>query len=344
MKVGVLTGGGDAPGLNAAIRAIIVKGSSYGHNFLGIKDGWAGLLKKCTQPLSVELMEETWFKGGTLLGTSRTNPYKEDGGERAIFHNFKELELDALIAIGGEDTLGVANKLAESGLAVVGVPKTIDNDLSGTDYCIGFDTAVSRAAAAIGELHSTARSHNRVVVVEVMGRHAGWLTLQAGLAGGAHLILIPEIAFGINEVIEILKNRYRKGSSYAIIAISEGAKPQDEKDLILQSAEKDAFGHVRLGGIAQALSSSIEEKSEIEARSVVLGHLQRGGRPTAADRIMAMRVGTKAIELVQNKMFGQMASVKEGKITSVPIKDAVGKLKTVDMELYEMAKSFFNLV
>lgn len=342
MKVGVLTGGGDAPGLNAAIRAIVVKGSSYGHHFLGIKDGWAGLLKKRTQPLSLELMEDVWFKGGTLLGTSRTNPYKEDGGEREIFHNFKELGLEALIAIGGEDTLGVASKLAESGLAVVGVPKTIDNDLSGTDYCIGFDTAMSRAAEAIGDLHSTARSHNRVMIVEVMGRHAGWLTLQAGLAGGAHLILIPEIAFDIDKVTEILKNRYRKGLSYAIVAVAEGAKPLHEKDLIIQSAEKDAFGHVRLGGIAQALSSSIEEKTGIEARSIVLGHIQRSGLPTAADKIMAMRVGTKAIELVQSRMFGQMASVKEGKIISVAIRDAVGKLKTVDMEFYEMAKSFFS--
>ncbi|MBT9137811.1 MAG: Pyrophosphate--fructose 6-phosphate 1-phosphotransferase [Syntrophomonadaceae bacterium] len=342
MKVGVLTGGGDAPGLNAAIRAIVVKGSSYDYHLLGIKNGWAGLLKKHTQSLSPELMEDTWFKGGTLLGTSRTNPYKEEGGEKEIFHNFKKLGLDALIAIGGEDTLGVANKLAKSGMAVVGVPKTIDNDLSGTDYCIGFDTAMSRAAEAIGELHSTARSHHRVMVVEIMGRHAGWLTLQAGLAGGAHLILIPEVAFDIKEIMKTLKNRYEKGLSYAIVAVAEGAKPAAEGDLIFQSAEKDAFGHVRLGGIAQALSSSIEEKAGIEARSVVLGHIQRGGRPTAADRIMAMRVGAKAIELVHDKMFGQMASVKEGRITSVPIKDAVSELKTVDVELYKMAKSFFK--
>lgn len=343
MKIGVLTGGGDAPGLNATIRAIVARGSNYGYDFVGIKDGWAGLLKKHTQLLSLELVENVWSEGGTLLGTSRTNPYKEEEGEKKIFHNFKELGLDALIAIGGEDTLGVANKLVEKGLAIVGIPKTIDNDLSGTDYCIGFDTAVSRAAEAIEGLHSTARAHSRVVVVEVMGRHAGWLTLQAGLAGGAHLILIPEVAFDIDEVIEIVKSRYKKGLNYAIIAISEGAKPRDEKDLVLQSAEKDAFGHVRLGGIARTLSDNIEEKAEIEARSVVLGHLQRGGRPTATDRIMAMRVGIEAIELVQNKMFGQMASVKEGKITSVPIRDAVGKLKTVDIELYEVAKNFFNL-
>jgi len=342
MKIGVLTGGGDAPGLNAAIRAIVVKGSSYGHHLLGIKNGWAGLLKKHTQSLSTELMEDAWFEGGTLLGTSRTNPYKEKGGEEEIFHNFKELGLDALIAIGGEDTLGVANKLAESGMAVVGVPKTIDNDLSGTDYCIGFDTAMSRAAEVIGELHSTARSHHRVMVIEVMGRHAGWLTLQAGLAGGAHLILIPEVAFDMNKIIEILKNRYEKGLSYAIVAVAEGAKPVSEGDLIFQSTEKDAFGHMRLGGIAQALSNSIEEKTGIETRSIVLGHIQRGGRPTAADRIMAMRVGIKAIELVHDKMFGQMASVKEGRITSVPIKDAVSELKTVDVELYKMAESFLS--
>lgn len=342
MKVGVLTGGGDAPGLNAAIRAVVVKADNCGDQVFAIKDGWAGLLEGRLEPLGLDLVEDIEMEGGTILGTSRTNPYKKEKGEEKVLDNFKKAGLEALVAIGGEDTLGVASKLSKKGLKVVGIPKTIDNDLSETDYCIGFHTAVSRAAEDIEGLHTTARSHHRILVVEVMGRHAGWITLEAGLAGGAHFILIPEVAFDIGEVAEVLKKREEKGKLYSIVAAAEGAKPREEKDLLTQTKEKDAFGHIRLGGIAKALAKELEKRTGKETRATVLGHTQRAGAPNAFDRVLGTRYGVAAIELVKEGKFGQMVSLKGTKILSVPLEKAVGRLRTVDRELYDLAKLFFG--
>lgn len=342
MKIGVLTGGGDAPGLNAAIRAVVTKAADCGDKVFAIKDGWAGLLEKRLEPLGLDSVEDIEMEGGTILGTSRTNPYKEEKGEEKVLNNFKGAGLEALVAIGGEDTLGVANKLSKNGLKIVGIPKTIDNDLSETDYCLGFHTAVSRAAEAIERLHTTACSHHRVLVVEVMGRHAGWITLEAGLAGGAHFILIPEVEFDIEEVTETLKKREEKGKLYSIVAAAEGAKSKAEKELLTQTEEKDAFGHVRLGGIAKALAKEIEKKTGKETRATVLGHTQRSGPPTPFDRILGTRYGVAAVQLVKEGKFGQMVSLKGTKILSVPLEKAVGRLRTVDRELYDLAKLFFG--
>ncbi|MCK4325617.1 6-phosphofructokinase [bacterium] len=340
MKIGVLTGGGDAPGLNAAIRAVVVKATNCGDEVLAIKDGWAGLLEGRLEPLSLNLVEDIEMEGGTILGTSRTNPYKEEKGEEKVLDNFKKVGLSALVAIGGEDTLGAANKLSKKGLKVVGVPKTIDNDLSETDYCIGFHTAVSRAAEAIEGLHTTARSHHRVLVVEVMGRHAGWITLEAGLAGGAHIILIPEVEFDIEEIAEVLKKREDNGKLYSIVAAAEGAKPKEGKELLTQTEEKDAFGHVRLGGIGGVLAKEIEKRTGKETRATVLGHIQRAGAPNSFDRVLGTRYGVAAVQLVKEGKFGQMVSLKGTSILSVPLEKAVGRLRTVDRELYDLAKLF----
>jgi len=344
-NIGILTGGGDAPGLNAVIRAVVYKASSLGISVLGIKEGWAGLLKGEATLLSKEEVADIYSLGGTIIGTSRTNPYKIEGGSKKAIENFNKLGLDALIAAGGEDTLGVANKLFQEGLRVVGVPKTIDNDLSCTDYTFGFDTAVSIATEAIDRLHTTAKSHRRSLVVEIMGRHAGWITLMAGLAGGAHYIIIPEVPFDISEVCQLVKERVEKGKLYTIIAVSEGARfatDQEKTGHFLQNQELDAFGHVRLGGIGKTLEKIIEKETKVETRSVVLGHLQRGGSPTAFDRNLGTRLGIKAVELAKEGRFGYLACLYENKITAMPLSEAVGKIKTVDPELYEIAKTFFS--
>lgn len=343
-KIGLLNGGGDAPGLNAVTRAIVHKADSLGLEVVGIKDGWAGLLDKKTITLTKERVSDIHKMGGTIIGTSRTNPYKKEGGPEKVLENFEALGLDGLIAAGGEDTLGVANKLYQKGLKVVGVPKTIDNDLSCTDQTFGFDTAVTIATEAIDRLHTTAESHHRCMVVEVMGRHAGWITLESGLAGGAHIILIPEVPFDLDEVCQIVLDRKEK-AGYTLIAASEGARFKTEgkeADEILQTQELDEFGHVRLGGIGKALERLIEKMSGVETRSAVLGHLQRGGSPTAFDRNLGTRLGVKAVEIAASGQFGQMASLYNGKITSVDLAAAVGKLKTVPQELYEMARLFFG--
>lgn len=341
-RVGVLTGGGDAPGLNAVIRAVVVKGEKLGYKIVGIKDGWRGLLGKDVMELSLDNVEDIHREGGTILGTSRTNPYKEEKGEQKAIENMKQLNLYALIAIGGDDTLGVAHKLGKKGVRVVGVPKTIDNDLSATDICFGFDTAINRVSEAIDSLHTTAKSHHRVLVVEVMGRHAGWITLEGGMAGGAHIILIPEEPFDIEEVCQLIKNRKAEGKSYAIVAVAEGALPKGGTKFFTQEQGTDAFGHVKLGGVSKALEKEIEKRTGVETRSVVLGHLQRGGSPSAFDRYFATRLGLKAIEMVKAGKFNQMAALKKGELVSVSLEEAVGETRVVSRELLEEAKVFFG--
>lgn len=341
-KVGILTGGGDCPGLNPVIRAVVRKGINEGYEIIGIKNGWKGLIEADTMPLNLETVSGILPKGGTILGTSRTNPYKKENGVAKVKENFKKLGLDALIAVGGEDTLGVASKLTKDGIpSVVGVPKTIDNDLSCTDYTFGFDTALNTATECIDKLHTTAESHHRIMVVEVMGRHAGWIAIEAGIAGGADVILIPELPIDIEEVCNIIKKRHQRGKTFSIVVVAEGAKFK-EASMVLQEEKLDEFGHVRLGGIGERLGVEIEKRTGFETRVSVLGHIQRGGTPTAFDRILGTRFGVKAMELVINKKFGRMAALAGNKIIDVPLEDAVRELKTVDMDLYEIAKVFFG--
>jgi 6-phosphofructokinase 1 len=342
LKVGILSGGGDAPGINAVIRAAVRKGIAY-HNFrmIGIRDGWRGLLENQTFPLTLESISGILPKGGSILGTSRTNPFKHKNGAQKILKNVEKLELDAVVAIGGDDTLTVACKLYEKGLPCVGVPKTIDNDLWGTDYTFGFNTAVSIATEALDRLHSTAEAHHRVMIVEVMGRNAGWIALEAGIAGGADAILIPEIPFDIDEVCQYIKARRRRGITFSIIVVAEGAKPKGGKE-IFYSKTVDEFGHAKLGGVGYYVGKEIEKRTGIETRVVVLGHLQRGGSPTAFDRILATRYGVAAIDLVKKKKFGRMVALKGNKITSVPLKEVMARKKTADLKLYELASVFFG--
>jgi ATP-dependent phosphofructokinase / diphosphate-dependent phosphofructokinase len=342
MKVGVLTGGGDCPGLNAVIRAVVRKGERvYGDQLIGFRDGWKGPMEGLTMPLDVERCRGILPRGGTSLGSSRTNPYKVEGGVERVEKTLTELGVDALVAIGGEDTLGVAHKLSGDGINVVGVPKTIDNDLSATEVTFGFHTAVQVATDAIDRLHTTAESHDRVLVCEVMGRHAGWIATYAGIAGGAAEVLVPEIAFDIDEVCEFLKKRHEKGRYASIVVVAEGAQPK-EGTMVLQSGEVDAFGHVRLGGIGTVLAEEIEKRTGFETRVTVLGHIQRGGTPTAFDRVLATRFGVAAIDAVHDGGFGQMVALQAGRIVRVPLAEAVGELKTVDPELVDVAEVFFG--
>ena len=342
MKVGVLTGGGDCPGLNAVIRAAVRKGERvYGDQLIGFRDGWKGPIEGLTMTLDVERCRGILPRGGTILGSSRTNPYKVDGGVDRVKATLAELEIDALIAIGGEDTLGVAHKLSGEGVPVVGVPKTIDNDLSATEVTFGFHTAVQVAVDAIDRLHTTAESHDRVLVCEVMGRHAGWIATYAGIAGGAAEVLVPEIEFDIEEVCNFLKRRHEKGRYASIVVVAEGAQPK-EGTMVLQSGEVDAFGHVRLGGIGTLLAEEIEKRTGFETRVTVLGHIQRGGTPTAFDRVLATRFGVAAIDAVHHGGFGEMVALQAGRIVRVPLAEAVGELKTVDRELVEVAEVFFG--
>ncbi|WP_137292759.1 6-phosphofructokinase [Nocardioides dongxiaopingii] len=341
MRVGVLTGGGDCPGLNAVIRAVVRKGvKQHGFEFVGYRNGWQGPLEGLTMPLGVDQCRGILPRGGTILGSSRTNPFKIDGGVERIKENMAAAGVDALVAIGGEDTLGVATKLAELDVKVVGVPKTIDNDLSGTDFTFGFDTAVNIATEAIDRLHTTAESHHRVLVVEVMGRHAGWIALHAGIAGGASAVLIPEQPFDIAAICAHVETRFQ--SEYApIIVVSEGAVPAEGGDMTLVSGEKDAFGHVRLGGIGDRIASEIEHRTGKEARAVVLGHVQRGGTPTAFDRWLATRFGLQAIDAVADGDFGTMMALRGTRIVRVPLSDGTAHLKLVSPEEYAEAQVFF---
>lgn len=348
MRIGILTGGGDAPGLNAVIRAIVRRGMQYNHETIGIRHGWRGFFDRDYVPMGRAQISGILHRGGTILGTSRTNPFKKENGEQTILRQLEEQKIDALIPIGGEDTLGVAAKLAKAGVRLVGVPKTIDNDLSGTDYTFGFDTAVNIATEAIDRIHTTAESHDRVIVIELMGRHAGWIALHAGLAGGADYILLPETPFGIDTVCESIKRRHASGKNFSVIVVSEGAKIETEEEedrdgsFVLTSMQKDAFGHVRLGGIANILAEEIERRTGFECRSMVLGHLQRGGSPSAFDRVLGLRFGIAAMDLVQAEKFGRMVALRGVDIVDIDIMEGVGKLKTVPPELYELAKTFFE--
>ncbi len=343
MKVGILTGGGDAPGINAVLRAIVRKAiQDYGYETIGIKDGWLGLAQGEFIPLDLKTLIGMLPKGGSILGTSRTNPFKSGDGANRILKNVSEHGIDAVIAIGGEDTLGVANKLYEMGLPVVGVPKTIDNDLVGTDYTFGFQTAVAIACEALDRLHTTAESHHRVIILEVMGRYTGWIALEAGIAGGADAILIPEKPFDIEEVCECIRKRQKRGRNFSIIVAAEGAKPKGGEEIVYSNGV-DEFGHARLGGVGYYIGKEIEKRFEnIDTRAVVLGHLQRGGSPIAFDRVLATRFGIAAIDLVHEGRFGQMVGIQGNTVVYVPLKDVVGKLKTVDLKLYEIAATFFG--
>jgi phosphofructokinase-like protein len=347
MRVGVLTGGGDCPGLNAVIRAIVRTGvSEYGYEFTGFRDGWRGPLDGDTMALDVRAVRGILPRGGTILGSSRTNPLGESAaaggrsGLERIRANLADLGVDALVAIGGEDTLGVAARLHEQGVKVVGVPKTIDNDLGATDYTFGFDTAVNIAMEAIDRLHTTAESHHRALIVEVMGRSAGWIALHAGMAGGANVILIPEQPFDIDQVTRWVQHRFQ--TQYApIVVVAEGAHLKEGGEALL-NAERDAFGHVRYGGVGQMLASEIEKRTGKEARAIVLGHVQRGGTPTAFDRVLATRFGSHAIRAVADGAFGAMVALHGTDIVRVPIAEATSQLKLVPPERYAEAELFFG--
>lgn len=340
MRVGLLTGGGDCPGLNAVIRAVVRKGErDHGDEMVGFVDGWRGVIENKWIPLDVERCRGILPKGGTILGSSRTNPYNVDGGVDAAQATLRTEKIDALVAIGGEDTLGVARKLADAGVAVVGVPKTIDNDLSATEVTFGFHTAVQIATDAIDRLHTTAESHDRVMVVEVMGRHAGWIATTAGIAGGAAEIMVPEEPFDIQAVADRLRARHDKGRFASIVVVAEGATPV-EGSMVLQSRETDAFGHVRLGGIGNLVAEEIEKRTGFETRVTILGHVQRGGTPTAFDRVLATRFGVAASDAVHDGAFGSMVALRAGEIIRVPLAEAVTELKTIDFRLLEVARVF----
>ena len=341
MRVGVLTGGGDCPGLNAVIRAVVRRGvTEFGYQFVGFRDGWKGPLEDMTMPLDIAAVRGILPRGGTILGSSRTNPIKVEGGVERIEKNLADLGIDALIAIGGEDTLGVATKLNEHGFHVIGVPKTIDNDLSGTDYTFGFDTAVTIATESIDRLHTTAESHHRVLICEVMGRHAGWIALHSGMAGGANGILIPEVPFDLNEVVGWVESRFRSHYS-PILVVAEGAQPS-QGDLITKDGTLDAFGHVKLSGIGEWLAGQIEHRTGKEARTTVLGHVQRGGTPTAFDRVLATRFGLNAIAAVKDQAWGTMVALQGTDIVRIPLEAATGVLKTVPLARYKEASAFFG--
>jgi phosphofructokinase-like protein len=350
MRVGVFTGGGDCPGLNAVIRAIVRRTiGKYGGEVVGFRFGWAGMIEGNSLPLGIDEVSGILPRGGTILGTSRTNPYKIDGAPQKIHQMFKKLGLDGLIAVGGEDTLGVACRLFDEGLPVVGVPKTIDNDIAGTDYSFGFDTAVHIATEAIDRLHTTAESHNRVVVVEVMGRHTGWIAVKAGIAGGADLILIPEVPFTFAEICEVIERRHSRGKNFSILVVAEGAEfPADGEDdgdeagMVVSRSGTDAFGHVKLGGIGNKLARAIEKRTGYETRVSVLGYVQRGGTPTAFDRVLGTRFGVVAADLVHAGQFGKMVSLQGDRVIPIEIEHATKNLKRVDNELFDVARTFFG--
>jgi ATP-dependent phosphofructokinase / diphosphate-dependent phosphofructokinase len=344
MRVGLLTGGGDCPGLNAAIRAVVRRGLlDEEHSFCGFRNGWAGVLAEDTVELTLLSTAGILPRGGTILGTSRTNPLAQGtGGLERIRKTFQRQRLDGLVAIGGEDTLGVALSLAQAGMPVVGIPKTVDNDLAGTDFTFGFHTAVQIATDAIDRLHTTAESHNRVIVVEVMGRHAGWIATYAGIAGGADAILVPERPFDTEEVCDRLRRRHGRARTFSIVVVAEGAMPRESASLELVSEKLDAFGHVRLGGIGVALEREIEARTGFETRTTILGHVQRGGSPSAYDRVLATRFGVAAMNAVAAGRFGQMVALRGTEIVELPLEEALREPKLLDPELYETAEVFFG--
>ena len=340
MRIGVLTGGGDAPGLNAAIRAVTRTAEREGWEVLGFRNGWRGPLTGDCRTLDRDAVMGILPIGGTILGTSRTNPYKQDGGPERVIHNLQNLGVDAIIPIGGEDTLGVALRLSRQGVKVVGVPKTIDNDILGTDYTIGFDTAAGVVMDALDRLHPTAEAHHRVMVVEVMGRSVGWVATLGGLAGGADLILTPEVELSLEEIAHHLRRRHGEGQrKFSVIVVAEGAKPKDLKASVVQEEKLDEFGHPRLGGIGQVLAQQLEELTGYETRVTVLGHLQRGGSPSAFDRVLATRLGVGAVGLVKEGVYGVMVAMKGNRIVHVPLEEALAN-RPVEPELYRMAQIF----
>jgi 6-phosphofructokinase 1 len=345
-KIGILTGGGDCPGLNAVIRAVTRRLLDKDAEVVGIREGWRGLVDGLFQPLDYREISGILHRGGTILGTSRTNPYKSEGGVERVLSTFSEEGLDALVAIGGEDTLGVAASLhKEHGFPVVGVPKTIDNDLSATDYTFGFDTAVFIATEAIDRLHTTAESHNRVMVVEVMGRHTGWIAVMSGIAGGADMILIPEQPVTVEQACADLMHRHERGKDFSIVVVSEGYEltyESGERRAVAQQAELDQFGHVRLGGVGDALARDIEERTGYETRVTVLGHVQRGGSPTPRDRVLATRFGLQAADLVEQERWGRMAALHGDEIVDVALEEATRELKQVPDRWYRVARAFFG--
>ncbi|HUJ55859.1 MAG TPA: ATP-dependent 6-phosphofructokinase [Gaiellaceae bacterium] len=339
--IGMLTGGGDCPGLNAVIRAVVRRADAAGWDVVAVREGWRGLVEPIFEDLGPQQVSGILPRGGTIIGTSRTNPFKLENGVERVLQNFRDRGLDALVAIGGEDTLGVASRLhGEHGLPVVGVPKTIDNDLSGTDYTFGFDTAVAIATEAIDRLHTTAESHNRVMVVEVMGRHVGWIAVMSGIAGGADVILVPEIPIDFDEVAESIRKRHARGKNFSIVVISEGC----ELPGLAEAEERDQFGHVILSerGVGDVLGREIQQRTGFETRVTVLGHIQRGGSPTARDRVLATRFGLKAADLALAGEFGQMAALRGDDVVAVPLAEATAELKFVPREWYEVARAFFG--
>ena len=340
MKVGILTGGGDCPGLNAVIRAIVRKGVfHYADEFVGFSEGWRGVMENRTRPLTLDTVAGILPRGGTILRTSRTNPAKKDRGIDRCLDTLHAHQVDALIAIGGDDTQSVSQKLFERGVQVVGVPKTIDNDLAGTDLCFGFDTAVSVATEAIDRVHTTAEAHNRVLMVEVMGRDSGWIAVYSGVAGGADVILIPERPFDLDEVAETIKRRHARGRYFSIVVVAEGARAAGSSEQVTEGTQLDEFGHARLGGIGSVLAREIEKRTGFETRAVVLGHTQRGGTPTAFDRMLATRYGIGAIDLVHKGGFGKMVSLRGTEIRSVPLEDAISNRRQVSQELIDVVLS-----
>jgi len=345
MKIGMLTGGGDCPGLNAVIRAVVRKGSfHYEDQFVGFVEGWRGVLEGKTMELDLESVGGILPRGGTILRTSRTNPAKRDGGLQRCAENLKNHGCDALIAIGGDDTLSVAKKLFDNGINVVGVPKTIDNDLAGTDFTFGFDTAVNVATEAIDRVHTTAEAHNRVIVVEVMGRDAGWIAIYSGIAGGADVILIPEVPFDIDQVAELIRQRHARGRYFSIVVAAEGARFAGGVEVDGSGEQRDEFGHLRMGGIGLTVANEIEKRTGFESRSVVLGHIQRGGSPSAFDRVLATRYGLGAIDMVHRGEFGRMAALRGNKIISVPLAEAIASNRKVDKEILDAATGILDRI
>lgn len=347
MRIGVLTGGGDCPGLNAVIRAVVLAGArTYGDEVVGFLDGWRGVLEGKTRALEPEGVRDILTLGGTILGTSRTNPFAQEGGPERVVTTLNDLGVEAVVAVGGDDTLGVAQQLGSFGVSVVGVPKTIDNDLSGTEVTFGFDTAVQTATEAIDRLTTTAESHHRVMVCEVMGRHAGWIAAHAGIAGGAAMILVPELPFDVDDVCDRLRRRHQHGRYSSVVVVSEGALPSEGPDRVVASAATsstsvDQFGHARLGGIGGWLADEIESRTGYESRATVLGHIQRGGTPTARDRVLATNFGVEAVTAVHDGAFATVVALRAGKVVRLPLSEAVSKFKALDLPLLtEVAAPF----
>ncbi len=343
MKIGVLTSGGDCPGLNAVIRAVARKADQFGYETIGIMNGWKGIFDESYTTLNLKNVAGIINRGGTILGTSRFSPFEQKGGKDILLHKISRQGFDAIISIGGEGSMHIAQLAHEAGINVIGVPKTIDNDISGTDYTFGFDTAVGIATEAIDRLHTTAESHHRIMVLEVMGRHAGWIALYSGIAGGADVVVIPEKRTKISEIVDVLKSRYKRGKLFSIVVVAEGAQFL-EKELKQKKGKKklDDFGRERLGGISYYLAEEIEKRTGFETRATILGYIQRGGMPSAFDRMLGTRFGVYAVEMIKDGKFGRMAAIKSNVIIDIPIKEAIGKLKTVDTELYKVAQVFFK--